>query len=222
MTQPSNPPLRSALKADAAELSKVKGSGKRGWSGVLDVLTLPGFWSVALWRVGNTLHERGLRPLSRLTYVANLVLFGADLPAGAVVGPGVVMPHPVGVAMASDVVIGSRCRIMRGVGVGGSGKADRAGHPVIGDDVWLLDRAAVFGPVRIGDRAVIGASAIVGQDIPADMLVLLSRAATELRIRPRTDLDPGVPDGRGSPPAAAPGGDPQASARVLDDADRET
>ena len=190
MTRPSNPPLLSALRADAAELAKVKGGGTGRVSDVLDVLTIPGFWAVALWRVGNALHERGLRPLSRLAYVADMVLFGADLPAGAVVGPGLVMPHPVGVAMASDVVLGSRCRVMRGVGIGGSGKPGRSGHPVIGDDVWFLDRSAVFGPVRIGDDVVIGASAVVSEDVPAGMLVLLAGAATELRVRPRTDLDP--------------------------------
>ena len=185
---PVNPPLLAALKADAVELAKVKGAAKAGVLGVFDVLTLPGFWSVALWRVGNALHDRGLRPLSRLTYVANVVLFGADLPAGAVVGPGLVMPHPVGMAIASDVVIGSRCRVMSRVGIGGSGKEGLGGHPVIGDDVWLLHGSAVFGPVRIGDRVVVGAGAIVSQDIAAGMLVLAPKAVTELRIRPRTDL----------------------------------
>jgi serine O-acetyltransferase len=196
---PSNPPLLAALRADAAELAKVKGpgrpgpggtcSGGAGLVGVLDVLTLPGFWAVALWRVGNALHDRGLRPLSRLVYFANLVLFGAALPAGAVVGPGLVMPHPVGVTIAGDVVIGGRCRLMQGVAAGGSGKAGRAGHPVIGDDVWLLHRAAVFGPVTIGDRSVLGAGTMVGQDIAPGMLVLVSKASADLRIRPRTDLD---------------------------------
>jgi serine O-acetyltransferase len=191
---PSNPPLLAALRADAAELSKVKGSGYSGsggagLAGVLDVLTLPAFWAVALWRLGNALHDRGLRPLSRLTYFANLVLFGADLHAGAVVGPGLVMPHPVGTAFSSDVVIGRRCRLMQGTAAGGSGNVGRPGHPVIGDDVWLLHRAAVFGPVTIGDRSVLGAGTMVGQDIPPGMLVLVPKASTELRIRPRTDLD---------------------------------
>ncbi len=183
-----NPPVLAALRVDAAELLAVKGGATRGPAAVFDVLTLPGFWSVALWRVANALHGRGLRPLSRLLYFANLVLFGADLPAGAVVGPGFVMPHPVGVAFASDVVFGSRCRAMRGVAVGGSGKAGRGGHPVIGDDVWLLDRSAVFGPVTIGDQVVVGASAIVSQDVPPRMLVLVPKSTTELRMKPRTDL----------------------------------
>lgn len=183
----TNPPLLAALRADAAELSTVKGSTARGVGMWLDVLTLPGFWCVALWRVGNALHERGLRPLSRLTYFLTMVLFGADLPAGAVVGPGVVVPHPIGVAMASDVVIGSRCRIMGQVRIGGSGQGGRRGHPSVGDDVWLLDSAKVFGPVHIGSGSVLGTSVVVSQDIEPGMLVLLSRAATELRIRPRRD-----------------------------------
>jgi serine O-acetyltransferase len=190
VTRPANPPILSALKADAAELAKVKGGGRGGVSGLLDVLTIPGFWVVALWRVGNALHERRLRPLSRLTYVANMVLFGADLPAGAVVGPGLVVPHPVGLAVASDVVIGKRCRLMGGVAIGGSGKAGRSGHPVIGDDVWFLRGSAAFGPIRIDDKVVVGAGAIVSQDIPAEMLVLVAKTAVELRIRPRNDLDP--------------------------------
>lgn len=185
--RPRNPPILAALKADGRELLAVKG-GAPGMIGVIDVLLLPGFWAVALWRLGNALHESGIRPLSRLTYFWNLVLFGADLPAGAVVGAGLVMPHPVGVAMASDVVLGERCRVMRGVGIGGSGKDGRSGHPVIGDDVWLLDRSAVFGPVEIGDGVVVGASAIVSQDIAPGMLVLVARSTTELRIKPRRDL----------------------------------
>lgn len=200
--RPANPPLLAALKADAAELSKVKGSERGGWVGILDVISLPGFWAVALWRVGNALHERGLRPLSRLTYFVNMVVFGADLPPGAVVGAGLVMPHPVGLGMPSDVVIGKRCRIMRSTAVGGSGKGSVDGHPVIGDDVWILDGAAVFGPVNIGDRVVIGARTVVSCDIPAGMLVLRSKAASELRIRPRSDIEDDVTGEEDGPPGS--------------------
>jgi serine O-acetyltransferase len=174
-----------------AELARTKGRSYPSRGAALDVLTLPGFWSVALWRLGNLLHRKRLRPLSRLTYVANMVLFGADLPAGASVGPGFVMPHPVGMAMASDVVIGARCHVMGLVRVGGGGKPGQTGHPVIGDDVWLLDGAKVFGPVTIGDRVVVGSSAIVAQDVPDGMFVAGPRGAT--RMHPRRDLGDGPP-----------------------------
>lgn len=188
MSRPKNPPLFAALKADAQELSKVK-AADRGAMGVLDALLLPGFWSVALWRLGNLLYEKKIRPLSRLCYALNMILFGTELASGAVVGPGFVMPHPPGVGIASDCVIGSRVRVMGLVRIGGSGKGDRVGHPVLGDDVWVLDGAKVFGPVEIGAQSVIGASAMVTRDIPPRMLVLPPRELTDIRVRPRTDLD---------------------------------
>ncbi|MCU1537265.1 MAG: serine acetyltransferase [Humibacillus sp.] len=186
--RPANPPLLAALRADARELSKVK-AADRGAVGIVDALMLPGFWSGALWRVGNALHDRKIRPLSRLCYITNMILFGADLASGASVGPGLVMPHPVGVAIASDVVIGSRCRIMGLVRIGGSGKGGRGGHPVLGDDVWVLDGGKIFGPVEVGSQSVVGASAMVTRDVPPRMLVLPPRETTELRMRPRTDLE---------------------------------
>lgn len=180
------PPFWSAIRTDISELAKTKGSRYPSLGGLVDVLTLPGFWAVFLWRAATRLHGGGLRPLSRLLYFLNLVLFGADLPAGSVVGPGVVMPHPVGVAMASDVVIGKRCRIMGMARVGGGANPDNPGHPVIGDDVWLMDGCKVFGPVVVGDRSIIGSSAIVATDIPPDVLVHGPRAASAFR--PLSDL----------------------------------
>ncbi len=178
-----NPPLRSALRADAAALLVAKNKRYHGRSGLADVLTLPGFWAVALWRLSNHWHEHGPRVLSRLAYFANLVIFGADLAPGAVVGPGVVMPHPVGVAIASTVVVGAQCKIMGLVRIGGSGQPDRPGSAVIGDDVWLLDGARVFGPVSIGSGSVLGTLVVVTEDIPAGSTVKL--ASHPLDIRPR-------------------------------------
>jgi serine O-acetyltransferase len=190
---PARPPavpvsFMTAVRADMAELAKTKGAPYPSRAARIDVLTLPGFWAVFLWRVANHLHAQGLRPLSRLVYFVNLVTFGADLHAGAEVGPGFVMPHPVSIAIASDVVIGARCRMLRGVGIGGSGNPKRPGHPVIGDDVWIMDSAKVFGPVTIGDRTVVGAGAIVATDVPEDMFVEGTRRARVFRPLAEMDL----------------------------------
>ncbi|MBK8758549.1 MAG: hypothetical protein IPM08_15965 [Actinomycetales bacterium] len=63
------------------------------------------------------------------------------------------MPHPVGVGVAGDVVIGERCHIMGLVRIGGSGQGGKPGHAVIGDDTWFMDGCKVLGPVHIGDRS---------------------------------------------------------------------
>jgi serine O-acetyltransferase len=174
-------PLVAAVRADMAELARVKGTPYPTLRGRVDVIGLPGFWAVVLWRVANALHERGLRPLSRLVHVVDLVLFGAELQPGCTVGPGVVMPHPVGVCIGHGTTIGARCRIMRGVGLGGASDPGRPGHPVVGDDVWLMDRSCVLGPVRIGDRSIVGALALVTRDVEPDVFVFGPRPASATR-----------------------------------------
>lgn len=170
------------VRADLRQIAKLKENASsismRFW--LIDVLMLPGAWAVILWRAGMTLNARGLTPLSRICYFLNIVLFGAELHTGAVVGGGVVIPHPVGVAIASGTHFGQRCRVMGKVSIGGSGNPNAVGHARIGDDVWIFDAAKIFGPVTIGDRSIIGAGAIVTRDIPPDSFVT---SDSGLRIR---------------------------------------
>lgn len=42
----------------------------------------------------------------------------------------------------------------------------------IGNDVWIGRRVAIFKGVTIGDRAVIGANAVVTRDIPSDVVAV--------------------------------------------------
>ena len=72
------------------------------------------------------------------------------------------------------------------------------GAPVhIGEDVWLGGGVTVVGGVSIGDRAVIGAGAVVTRDIPADAIAVgnparVIRMRDETRLE-RADLPDGVP-----------------------------
>ena len=45
------------------------------------------------------------------------------------------------------------------------------GQPAIGNRVRIFAGAAVLGPIRIGDDAVIGANAVVLADVPAASVV---------------------------------------------------
>ena len=140
------------------------------------MLALPGTWAVLLFRTAAACHRASLllRPLSRLLYFANVVLFGADLAPGATVGPGLVIPHPTGTGWGSDLVVG-RHAIMTGMVRFGTAAAEdsaRVGHPSLGDDVVMLDGAKVMGPVHVGDRAVVAANALVLHDVPPDVVVV--------------------------------------------------
>lgn len=63
------------------------------------------------------------------------------------------------------------------------------GGPVsIGRNVWIGDNATILGPVRIGDGAIIGASAVVTSDVPAECVA----GGVPARIIKRFSLSKGV------------------------------
>jgi serine O-acetyltransferase len=180
-TLPGVPPFWVAVRGDLEEMAKAKEAPFPSLGGYLDVLSLPGTWAVILFRITSTCHHKGLRPLSRLFFFLNSVMFGAELHAGAIVQPGFVVPHPVGMGVASGCRLGARVRMLRNSAMGGAGNPKRPGQPTIGDDVWIMDSAKVLGPVTIGDRSIIGTNAVVVDDVPADMFVYGARKSDEMR-----------------------------------------
>lgn len=97
------------------------------------------------------------------------VLFNSDihcrLPAD------VHMPHPYGIVIHPQAVIGHRVTVMQQVMIGGRDRDENIA-PVIGDDVSIGAGARVLGDVRIGNGAIIGANAVVTRDIPAGATVV--------------------------------------------------
>jgi serine O-acetyltransferase len=81
------------------------------------------------------------------------------------IGPGLRLPHPMGLIIAPNTVIGPNCDLYADVRlVLAHGVKD---GPVIGEHVFLGDGAKVVGHVRVGDHAIIGVSTVVTKDIPA-------------------------------------------------------
>lgn len=177
--------LLATCRADLASLAELK-RAPRSVRTTLDMLGLPGAWAVLLFRCSARLHRSHLRVFSRMLYFANVVAFGADLAPDAEVGPGLAIPHPVGVTFSS-VTVGARLRIVGPVVLGGGGFADPSldGFPTIGDECWLFGGTRVLGPVTIGDRTVVGADSQVRCDLPSGVIAV-GRPAKVLR--PRDDL----------------------------------
>ena len=86
-------------------------------------------------------------------------------------------PHPVGIVIARDVVVGKNCTIYQNVTIGKKKYGffeDK--NTVIGDNVTIFANACIIGNVTIGDNAMIGAGAIVLEDVPANAVVVGSPA----------------------------------------------
>lgn len=61
------------------------------------------------------------------------------------------------------------------------------GSIVVGNDVWIGERAMIMDGVTIGDGAIIGAGAVVGSNVP-DYAVMIGNPARVKRIRFSWDI----------------------------------
>ncbi len=152
------------LRADVEAIRRVNGR--------LLPFVFPQLFAVATYRAGAALRARGLGKTARLAGIIGQVLTGAEIDPQAKIGPGLLLEHTAGVVIGPGVVAGKRLRLFGGTLLGSTfnlpgSKRPHWGFPTIGDDVLVLAKASILGPVCIGDRAVIGAHALVIDDVPA-------------------------------------------------------
>jgi serine O-acetyltransferase len=116
-------------------------------------------------------------PAGTLIKALNQVIMGCDIGIGAQIGPGLKLPHAVGVVIHTDARIGARFTMHSGALVG----AIPEGAPVIGDDVNIAPGAKVIGVVVIGNRVRIGANSVLTHTIPGDDIVIAGVPGRVLR-----------------------------------------
>ena len=147
-------------------------------------LTQPSQWAVRLYRISHGAHTRGHRVLPPVIDALSRVLTGADLHHAAVIGPNFSLAHGLGTVIGGSVVLGDGCVVLQNVTIGlRTLTAGNGGMPVIGDRVCIYAGAVVAGPITIGNDAIIGANAVVLEDVPAGATVVGAKA----RIIPRRD-----------------------------------
>lgn len=90
---------------------------------------------------------------------------GAEIPLNVRLGGGLLLPHPNGIVVHPDAVIGPNCLLFQQVTIGNGGR--KPGVPVLGGHVDVGAGAKLLGGITIGDHAKIGANAVVIDDVPA-------------------------------------------------------
>ena len=103
------------------------------------------------------------RKIAALRYRFWSAVTGADIDLRARIGLGLSIPHPIGVVIHKDAVIGPNCLVLSNVTLGTRGGK---GAPTLGRHVDVGTGAKILGAVRIGDHAKIGANAVVLSDVP--------------------------------------------------------
>lgn len=107
-----------------------------------------------------------------------------DIHGDIKIGPGLMLPHPVGITIAPTLRIGSNVTILHQVTIGGvvrQPEGESQLSPIIGDDVVIYTQSILVGPITIGDGAVVGAGSLVDQDV-ASGAVVPGRAALFRRL----------------------------------------
>jgi len=139
-------------------------------SAVLKVLLYPRIQAVILFRMSSTCYRWKLLPLAYFLQAVQGVISGAEIHPAARIGPGFCIVHSQGIVIGDRALIGRNFQCFQGVTVGDSRKDGC--QPVIGDRVVATAGCKILGGISIGDDAVIGANAVVLQDVPANSIAV--------------------------------------------------
>lgn len=105
-----------------------------------------------------------VRKIYMLKYMFWSIVCGVDIPINCQISGGLLLPHPNGVVIHPDAIIGANCLIFQQVTIG---TIEITGTPQIGNFVDIGAGAKVLGDITIGDHARIGANSVVLSDVPA-------------------------------------------------------
>jgi serine O-acetyltransferase len=103
--------------------------------------------------------------LRRLVWYISSMATASDITPGVKIGRGLYLPHPTGIVIRGECVIGDNVTILQGVTIGRLKDGDLS-ETQIGDGVSIYAGAVILGNIKIGNNAVIGANAVVLTDVP--------------------------------------------------------
>ncbi|NJM51391.1 MAG: serine acetyltransferase [Sphingomonadales bacterium] len=147
----------------------------------MEVLLYPGVWALGYHRIAHWLFEGRLFFMARLINHFSRTITAIDIHPGAKIGKHFFIDHGFTV-IGETAIIGDNVTIYQCVTLGGTNPTNGEGgkrHPTIADNVIIGAGAQVLGPITVGERARIGANAVVTSDVPAGATMVgpKSRAA---------------------------------------------
>jgi len=154
-----------------SDFRRYRATGARSAVGV--ILLTQGFWASAVYRlshrslsIDNQLTCRTMHLLLLFAQKAVEITTGISLPDECEVGRALYIGHFGTVIVSGGTRIGHNCSLSQGVTVGYKGRGALAGHPTLGDRVYLGAQAIIIGGITIGDDTAVGAGAVVTRSLP--------------------------------------------------------
>lgn len=149
-----------------------------------EILIYPGVWALGFHRIAHWFYNAKLYFLARVINHLGRFLTAIDIHPGAKIGKNFFIDHGFTV-IGETAEIGDNVTIYQCVTLGGTnptnGKAGKR-HPTILDNVIIGSGAQIIGPITVGNRARVGANAVVMEDVPD--------GATMVGVKARSTLVP--------------------------------
>lgn len=147
-----------------------------------EILLYPGVLALGLHRVAHWLFEARLYFLARFVNHFSRALTAIDIHPGATIGINFFIDHGFTV-IGETAEIGDNVTIYQCVTLGGSNPTNGKGgkrHPTLMDNVIIGSGAQIIGPIVVGERARVGANAVVTDDVPAGATMIGLKARSTL------------------------------------------
>ncbi|MFT4027073.1 MAG: serine O-acetyltransferase [Novosphingobium sp.] len=147
-----------------------------------EVLLYPGLWAVFWHRVAHWFFEADLFFVARFVNHTSRFLTGIDIHPGATIGKHLFIDHGFTV-IGETAEIGNNVTIYQCVTLGGTNPANGIPgkrHPTLEDNVIVGSGAQILGPITVGQRARIGANAVVTDDVPEGATMVGVKARSTL------------------------------------------
>lgn len=144
------------------------------------VFLTQGFWAVFQYRIAHFVYSKiKWQPFRFLTLLLMLfwqkiieITTGISIPSSSKIGHSFYIGHFGGIIINASAVIGNNCNISQGVTIGVSGRGEKRGTPILGDDVYIGANAVVSGKITVGNNVAIGACSLVKDSVPKESVVL--------------------------------------------------
>ena len=163
------------LRSDVLQFKRLCGdTGEMSTLRFVMTCANPRMVPVVIVRLAEFFSANRLGLLAKLSSMFNVAIFGIEVSPKVSIGGGLFLPHTVGTVIGA-ASIGHNCTIMQGVTLGAL-ESDlsftSAKRPIIGNDVVIGSGAKILGGITVGDRARIGANAVVLIDVPAESVAV--------------------------------------------------